>query len=147
MSRIHLDDISPGHSFGSSRRTLTEADILWFSGISGDYSPLHSDEVYVKTKTAFRGRIAQGWLVVGIQSGLRSELTRWEILAYLEATRRFREPAYPGDTLTARYTVTDVRRSTSKPDRGVVTLECEVLNEDGAVVQDGTEVFLVAARP
>lgn len=146
MADLHLEDIEPGHCFESARRTLAEADIVAFSAISGDYSPLHSDELFVREHTPFRGRIAQGWLVTTIQSGLRSELDRWEILAYLGMERRFRAPAYPGDTLQARYEVTESRRSASNPDRGVVRLDCEVVNQDAKVVQSGWEEFLVAAR-
>lgn len=147
MEPVYLEDIEPGGSFVSSRRTLTEADIVSFSGISGDYSPLHSDERFVREHTPFEGRIAQGWLVVTIQSGLRSELDRWRILAYVSMERRFREPAYPGDTLQARYRVVEVRPSSSKPDRGIVRLECEVLKQAGALVQSGADSFMVASRP
>lgn len=143
---MHLEDIEPGRAFESARRTLTEADIVAFSAISGDYSPLHSDEVFVREHTPFDGRIAQGWLVTTIQSGLRSELDRWRILAYLAMDRRFRAPVYPGDTLQARYVVAERRRSASKPDRGVVALDCEVVKDGGEVAQTGRETFLVAAR-
>lgn len=146
MERIYLEDIEAGEEFLSSRRTLTEADIAYFSGISGDRSPLHSDETFIRESTPFRGRIAQGWLIVSIQSGLRSRLDAWEILAWLEVNCRWRAPAYPGDTLQARYTVNEVRPSRSKPDRGVVTLGCEVVNQEGEVVQTSTETYLVGSR-
>jgi 3-hydroxybutyryl-CoA dehydratase len=143
---IFFDEIEPGHRFVSSRRTLTETDIVWFSGISGDYSPLHTDEVFIATETEFRGRIAQGWLTVAIASGLRSEIARWQILAYLEVDCRWRSPAYPGDTLHAEFEVTEVRPSGSRPDRGVVKLDSQVLNQDGDAVMLCTEAFMVARR-
>jgi 3-hydroxybutyryl-CoA dehydratase len=146
-SRIYFDDIVESHQFGTSRRSITEADIIWFSGISGDHSPLHTDKTFIEKNTGFGDRIAQGWLIVGIQSGLRSELMRWEILAYLEAERQFAVPAYPGDTIEAMYKVAKVKRSKSKPDRGVVHLSCQVINQNGDVVQEGSEVFLVATQP
>jgi acyl dehydratase len=143
---ISLDDLAVGHEFVSARRTVAEADIIAFSAATGDYSPLHADEVFVREHTDFRGRIAQGWLVVTIQSGLRSEIDRWQILAYAGMERRFRAPVYPGDTLQARYRVDDIRPSRSKPDRGVVTLSCDVVNQDGEAVCTGTETFIVG-RP
>jgi len=146
MQDVCFEDLSLGDTFTSARRTLTEADIVSFSAITGDYSPLHADEVFVREKTDLRGRIAQGWLVVTIQSGLRSEIDRWRILAYLEMERSFRAPAYPGATLHARYTVEELRPSSSKPDRGVVTLRCEVLDETGQLIADGFEKFLVSTR-
>jgi acyl dehydratase len=143
---IALEDIAEGHEFVSSRRTLFDADIASFCALTGDYSPLHADEVFIEENTDFGGRIAQGWLIVTLQSGLRCEIDRWQILAYAGMDRRFREPVYPGDTLHARYRVDSVRPSSSKPDRGVVTLTCDVVNQDGATVADGTETFIVARR-
>ena len=143
---IALDDIAEGHEFVSARRTLFDADITSFCAITGDYSPLHADEVFIEQNTTFDGRIAQGWLIVTIQSGLRCEIDRWQILAYAGMERRFRDPVYPGDTLQAHYRVDSVRPSSSKPDRGVVTLSCDVLNQHGATVADGTETFIVARR-
>lgn len=141
---ISLDDIAVGREFSSARRTVAEADILSFSALTGDYSPLHADEVFVREQTPFRGRIAQGWLIVTIQSGLRSEIDRWRILAYVAMQRSFRAAVYPGDTIHAEYRVDEVRASTSKPDRGVVVLTCVVFNQDGATVCHGSETFLVA---
>jgi acyl dehydratase len=141
---IALDDIAVGHEFESARRTVAEADIISFSAATGDYSPLHADEVFIREHTPFRGRIAQGWLIVTIQSGLRSEIDRWQILAYVGMERSFRAPVYPGDTIQAKYRVDDVRPSRSKPDRGVVTLACDVVNQDGESVCTGTETFLIA---
>jgi acyl dehydratase len=141
---ISLDEIHVGHEFTSARRTVAEADIISFSAATGDYSPLHSDEVFIRENTGFRGRIAQGWLVITIQSGLNSEIDRWNIVAYAAMDRSFRDPVYPGDTIQARYRVEDVRPSRSKPDRGVVTLHCDVVNQDGAIVATGTETFIVA---
>jgi len=144
---IYLEDIPDNHSFGTSRRSLSEADIVSFCAITGDHSPLHTDLTFIAKETPFKEKIAQGWLALSIQSGLRSEIDRWRILAYLEAERNFRTPAYPGDTLEAKYQVTEIRRSKSKPDRGIVRLLCKVLNQNGEVVQDGYEAFLVATRP
>lgn len=142
---VTLDRIEVGEEFRSVRRTLTEADIQQFSAITGDYSPLHSDDVFVRENTDFRGRLAQGWLVVALQSGLRCAVGTWRILAYLSTSRKFVAPVYPGDTIHAEYRVEEVRRSRSKPDRGVVVLACTVVNQDGEAVVTGSEAFLVEA--
>jgi acyl dehydratase len=144
LQDISLDDLEVGHEFRSARRTVTEADIVSFAAATGDYSSLHSDELYVREHTDFRSRIAHGWLVITIQSGLRCELERWRIVAYAAMDRSFRAPVYPGDTIHAVYRVNEVRPSRSKPDRGVVTLDCEVLNQDGEAVCTGTETFILA---
>lgn len=146
MGRIYLEDIEVGQEGTSARRTVTEADVMAFCGVSGDFNPLHTDELFIREETPFRGRIAHGLLVLAISSGLRSEADDWLVIAYLEAQRRFLAPTYPGDTIEARWRVESVRRSRSRPETGVVTLSVEVVNQDGEVVQAGTDVLLVGAR-
>jgi acyl dehydratase len=144
MSDVRLEQITEGMRFKSGRRSVTETDIVSFSAITGDYSPLHSDLEYIRNHTPFRDRLAQGWLLVTIESGLSSALKSWNILAYLGMDRRFIEPVYPGDTVHARYEVESVRASTSRPTGGVVQLKTEIVNQHGDVVCTGHETFFVA---
>jgi len=145
---VYLEDLEPGTEFVSAGRTVTEADIVAFAGLSGDYNPLHTDEVWVRAHTPFSGRIAHGALVLSISEGLRTPvLDELEVLAFVEITRSFVAPTYPGDTIHARWAVTGRRRSRSRPSAGVVTLTVEVEKQDGTVVQHGTDVYLVAVRP
>jgi acyl dehydratase len=117
-----------------------------FCGVSGDFNPLHTDEVFIREETPFRARIAHGLLVLAMSSGLRSDADDWHVIAYLEAQRRFLAPTYVGDTIQARWRVESVRRSRSRPDAGVVELSVEVVNQDGEVVQAGKDVLLVGAH-
>lgn len=145
---LYLDDLSPDQEFTSVGRTITEADIVAFAGISGDFNPLHTDATWVAANTQFRDRIAHGLLVLSASSGLRTKgFDELAVLAYMEVTRRMTAPVYPGDTIRARYVVTDVRPSRSKPDRGVLTLSAEITNQHGETVQAGSDVVLVATRP
>jgi len=147
MARISYDDIEIGRRIVTLRRTVTEADIANFAGLSGDFNPLHTDEQWVREQTPFRGRIAHGLLSTAIASGLQSEYAYdWDIVAYLECLRRFQAPVYPGDTIQARYEVVDKRASKSNPETGVVSLEIELVNQDGDVVQSGRDVVLMARR-
>jgi len=146
MARIYFEDIEPGQESTSARRTITEADIMAFCGISGDFNPLHTDAIFIREETPFRERIAHGLLVLSIASGLRSDLDGWHLIAYLGEDRRFTAPTYAGDTIHARWRVDSVRRSRSRPETGVVTLSVEVVNQDGVVVQAGTDVVLVGTR-
>jgi 3-hydroxybutyryl-CoA dehydratase len=144
----YLEDLEPGQRFLSGGRTMTEADIVAFAGISGDFSPLHTDEQWVRDHTPFTGRIAHGLLVLSVSSGLRTPgLDDLEVIAYLEETRAFVAPTYPGDTIRARWTVRELRRSGSRPTTGVVTVDVEVFKQDETVVQRGHDVWLVAAAP
>ena len=108
---IHFEEIQSGRRVVTARRTITEADILWFCGLSGDFNPLHTDIEFIREHTPFRDRIAHGHLVLTITGGLRSELDAWQIIAYLDCQRRFLAPVYAGDTIHAVYVVTEVRPS------------------------------------
>jgi 3-hydroxybutyryl-CoA dehydratase len=144
---IYFEDIEIGQEATTARRTITEADILWFCGLSGDFNPLHTDVEFIREHTPFRERIAHGHLVLSITGGLRSELDGWQIVAYLDCRRRFLEPVYANDTIHAVNRVTETRPSRSRPEMGVVTYEVETWNQDGVLVQHGTDVVLVGRRP
>ena len=143
---VYFDEVEEGLRVTSARRTITDADVMNFAGVSGDFNPLHTDDIFVREETPFRGRIAHGLLGLAIGSGLRSDLDAWLVLAYLTASRDFVGPIYPGDTIWVEYEVTEKRASRSKPDRGVVTLAVELKNQDGEVVQRGTDVLLLGRR-
>jgi acyl dehydratase len=84
--------------------------------------------------------------VLSVESGLSSDADEWAMGTYLEETRRFVEPVLPGDEIHSVSEVTEVRRSRSKPDRGIVTLRVETRNQRDEVVLEGTDVIMVGAR-
>ncbi|MSO95459.1 MAG: hypothetical protein EXQ81_06655 [Thermoleophilia bacterium] len=143
---IYFEDIEAGREVTTARRTITDADILWFCGISGDFNPLHTDIEFIREHTPFRDRIAHGHLILSITGGLRSELDSWRIIAYLDCQRRFLAPVYAGDTVHAAYLVTEVRPSASRPGTGVVVCEIRALNQAGEIVQQGADVLLIGSR-
>jgi 3-hydroxybutyryl-CoA dehydratase len=145
---VYLDDLEPGMEFTSVGRTVTEADIMTFAGVSGDYNLLHVNEPWVLENTPFRGRIAHGLLILAMQSGMRTEgLFGLEVIAYLEETRKFTAPTYPGDTIRVVTRVDEARKSASRPGMGVLRTTVEVRNQDDVVVQSGTDAMLIACRP
>jgi acyl dehydratase len=146
VSRISFDEIKQGHTVRTAGRTVTEADIVNFAGLSGDFNPLHTDELWVRENTDFAGRIAHGILALAISGGLKSEVDDWDVLAYLECTRRFVAPVFPSDTIRTVYTVAETRPSRSRDDRGIVVVDVELHNQDGEVVQSGQDTYLVARR-
>lgn len=139
---IRFDDIAVGDRFATASRTIFDADILAFAGVSGDFNRLHVDDEFAKT-TPYGRRIAHGMLTASVVTGLRSRIDDYAMLGFLETTRRFRGPVFPGDTITAHFTVTETRASQSNPARGVVTLACEVRNQRGEVVQEGTDILML----
>jgi acyl dehydratase len=143
---VYLEDIEVGQTFRSETRVVTAEDIARFCQVSGDFNTLHTDDTAAHA-AGFRERIAHGLLVLSITSGLSDAASDWALNAYLEETRVFVAPVYPGDAIRTVTRVTEVRRSTSRPDRGIVRTAVEVVNQDGEVVQSGIDVAMVAARP
>jgi acyl dehydratase len=106
------------------------------------------NEPWVRENTPFRGRIAHGLLILAMQSGMRTPgLFGLEVIAYLEETRKMTAPTYPGDTIHVVTRVEETRRSESRPGMGIMRTTVEVRNQDGVVVQHGTDVMLIACRP
>jgi acyl dehydratase len=144
----YLEDLREGSEYLSAARTIRKQDIMAFAGLSGDFSPLHTDDEWVRKNTPFSSRIAHGALVFSISQGLRTPvIDDIAVLAFLGFERTLVGPVYPGDTITARWTVSQVRRSRSSPDRGIACLQVAVVNQDGTIVQRGSDTYLAAARP
>ncbi len=147
MVTVFLDDIEVGAEYESEPRTVEQDDIARFADLSGDFNPLHVDPEWVRHNTEYTQCIAHGLLMLAIGSGLRCPgLDDWHIQAYLAVNRRMVAPAYPGDTVRAKSVVTDVRRSTSRPESGIVKVEVALINQDGHTLQSGTDTYLVGAR-
>jgi 3-hydroxybutyryl-CoA dehydratase len=145
---VYLEDLREGAEYRSAARLITEGDITAFAELSGDFSPLHTDDAWVRENTPFSGRIAHGALVFAVSQGLRTPVVDdIAVIAFLEFERTLAGPVYPGDVIRACWTVAEVRRSRSRPDRGVARLRVDVVNQDGTVVQRGRDTYLAAARP
>lgn len=144
---LYFEDIEVGTQWVSGRRTVTEADIGAFAGVSGDFNPLHTDEI-TAAASGYGGRIAHGALVLSIATGLRQQMGLFEGThrGLLELRSwKFLAPVRAGDTIDTVSTVTELRL-TSKGDRGLVTQRVDVRNQDGEIVQGGELVMLLAAR-
>ena len=87
---LHFEDFAEGQSFVTSGRTITDADIVLFSGLSGDHTRLHLDEVYARTSTPYGGRVAHGMLGVSIMTGLIAQLGTMHDTAIVRQRQGFR---------------------------------------------------------
>jgi acyl dehydratase len=143
---LHFEDFEVGTETVTDSRTVTEADVFAFAGLSGDYNPLHVDAEFAKS-TPFGERIAHGLLGLAIASGLtaRTGAIEGTTLAFVGMEWRFKAPILFGDTITVRSGVAE-KRETSKPDRGIVRFEVQVVNQRGEVVQEGTQTLLMKRR-
>lgn len=149
MVEFYFEDLEVGARFTSPGRTVTEADIVNFAGLSGDYMPLHTDAEYAKN-TIFGERIAHGLLGLIIASGLftRTELAGGitnTVIALLGVTWGFKGPIKIGDTVHLEVEVVD-KKETSKGDRGIVTLKRRLINQRGELVQEGETPLMVKRR-
>ena len=145
-SRRYFDEISVGEEYESPGRTVTEADIVLFAGISGDYNPVHTDAELMKT-SIFGERIAHGLLALSIQSGLLARAMRpYATMAFTGLRWKFKGPIKIGDTIRVRGKVT-AKKETSKTDRGLITLQRTVVNQRDEVVQEGETDLMIERRP
>lgn len=148
MRGMYWEEWEIGAEFESPARTVTEADIVMFAGLSGDYNPLHVNEEYCKT-TIFGTRIAHGPLVYAITAGLLFQLHLYDdtLIAFLGFENlKFTGPVKPGDTIHAKIKVLE-KRETSRPDRGVMKRELRVFNQRDEVVQEAVQNFLLKRKP
>jgi 3-hydroxybutyryl-CoA dehydratase len=144
----YIEDLREGSEYLSASRTISNHDIAAFAGLSGDFSPLHTDDEWARENTPFSGRIAHGALIFSLSQGLRTPvIDDIAVVAFLGFERTLVAPVYPADTIRARWTVSQVRRSRSRPDRGIARLSVAVVNQDGTIVQRGSDTYLAAARP
>ena len=149
--RRWFDDLQVGDSLLTHRRTVGEADIVAFGGISGDFFYMHFDEVAAK-ETQFGKRIAHGYFVLAAAAGLFVSPAPGPVLAnYGLDTLRFVKPVGIGDTIRARLTCKrkiDRGRTDDKGQgQGVVAWDVEVTNQGGELVASYDILTLVAKRP
>jgi acyl dehydratase len=148
MTGLYWEEWEVGAEFTSPARTVTEADIVMFAGLSGDYNPLHVNEEYCRT-TPFGGRIAHGPLIYAMAAGLIFQLHLYDdtLIGFLGFdSLKFTKPVKAGDTIRAKLKVIE-KRETSNRERGIMKRELRVINQRNEVVQEGVQVFLLKRKP
>lgn len=115
-------------------KTITEADIVMFAGITTDCNPIHLDEEYAK-KTVFKRRIAHGILVSGLISSVLAGKLPGPGCIYMGQDLKFTAPVFIGDTITARVEITELR-----DDKKIVKLSTICTNQEGKEVIVGSAV-------
>jgi acyl dehydratase len=117
-------------------RTIEQPDIDAFASVTGDHNPVHVDEEFAKT-TRFGTRIAHGMLTASLISAVLANKLPGEGSVYLGQTLKFVAPVFPGDEITARVTVKEIRE-----DKPIMKLETICLNQRGEVVIRGEATVL-----
>jgi len=143
----YFEGFEVGDTVVTAGRTITEADVVNFAGVAGDFTQIHVNAEFAR-QGAFGRRVAHGLLGLSVASGLLAQLGLVEgtVLAFRELTWKFSLPVFLGDTLHVRATVSELR-SELRLGGGAITFDVQVLNQQERVVQQGRWVLLVAGRP
>jgi acyl dehydratase len=143
---VYFEDVPLGEEYTSPGRTVTEADIVIFAGLSGDYNVLHTDAEHMKS-SLFGERIAHGLLGLSIQQGLLDRVIPGQTVGPLAAVKwKFKGPIKIGDTIHVEARVT-AKKDGEKAGWGLITVERRVVNQRGEVVQEGETDHEVGRRP
>ncbi len=122
-------------------KTITEADIYMFAGITGDVNPAHLNESYAK-KTPFKKRIAHGMLTAGYISAILGNQLPGPGTIYLGQELKFMAPVFIGDTITVRVEVAELL-----PEKNRVRLKTTCTNQDGKLVLTGEALVMAPKEP
>jgi 3-hydroxybutyryl-CoA dehydratase len=144
---LYFEEFAVGDSLTTVGRTITEADIVGFAALTGDWNQMHTDAVY-SAGSMFGERVAHGLLGLSVASGLAVRLGFMDetVLAFMGLDWKFRNPIRIGDTIHVRGTVTETRPM-ARLGGGLVTFTLEVLNQHDEVTQKGTWTILVKSQP
>lgn len=144
---LFFDDIEVGAACVSPAYEVTEARVMAYAELSGDFTPVHTDEQYART-THFGTRVAHGLLGLSIADGLKTQST----LAFQPGMSlgwewKFVAPIKLGDVVRVRFSVASKRLSGSRPGWGIVVLPSELVNQRDEVVQCGEHRVMIPCRP
>lgn len=141
--KYFYDDLSAGAGFQTGRIIVTEAQIVAFAGVTGDFFDVHMDDDFARAQ-GFPGRIAHGLLGLCLIDGLknRSDVQLQAVASLGWKDWSFKAPILPGDSIGAMITVGEMRL-TSSGDRGIVHLGFDVRNQNDVMVQAGRNALLM----
>ena len=144
---LYFEQFATGQELLTAGRTITEADIVAFAGLSGDFNQIHTDAVYAAAGP-FGRRVAHGLLVQSIASGLavQTGFIEGTVLAFRELTCKFSLPVYIDDTIRVRLVIAD-KKAMPRLGGGLLEMKYSVLNQAEKSVQRGEWLMLVKSMP
>ena len=145
---LYLDEYTLGQEFVTPARTFTESDTVFFGCLTGDLHPNHFDREKM-SHGQFGQRITHGLMGLAYSHGLlfQIDLLRDSAIAFLAVEDwQFKKPIFMGDTVHCRVKVAEIHPSRSKPDRGVLKLYIEMVNQDGEICQTGIQTLMMRAH-
>ncbi len=144
--RLSFEDLEVGATWDTRGRTITEADVVTYAGLAGNFEPIHMDEQYARA-TPFGSRLVHGPLVVDIAIGLGNmDGPRMATIAGTDLNCRFLKPVKIGDTIHVRWMIEDKVLEEARA-RGRIVSRLDVYNQREELVQQARLVRLVICRP
>jgi acyl dehydratase len=144
---LYFEEFETGYKVTTNGRTISEADIMGFAGLSGDWNPMHTDAEYAR-KEMFGERVAHGLLGLSIASGLalQTGFLNHTVEAFTGLDWKFRAPIKIGDTIVVEAEVKDKKLAPGGAS-GFVEFNVNVKNQRGERVQRGTWMIVVKCKP
>ena len=145
---LYFEEFEIGKHITTAGRTITEADVIAFASLSGDYNPIHCDAEYAST-TPFSRRVAFGLLGLSIASGLavNTGLLEDTLLAFREiGAWKFSLPVFIGDTIHVLMEVVE-KKALPRLGGGSVVIKLDVRNQDNKTVMRGHWSVLIKSQP
>lgn len=142
----HFEEFEVGQTIGTAGRTITEADVVRFAGLTGDFNQIHTDAVYA-ADSMFEQRIAHGMLVLSIAVGLATQtgIIDGTTLAFRDVNTKFKSPVFLGDTVRVEIEIVALK-ALARLGGGNVTMKYKVLNQRNETVMRGEWGMLIKSR-
>jgi acyl dehydratase len=150
MAGLYFDEFTVGQTFQHSlRRTITEADNVWFTALTHNPAFLHLDEEYCRTHTEFGQRIVNSAFTLGLMVGITvGDTTLGTTVANLGWDEvRFPKPLFHGDTVRVESEVLEMRESKSRPNQGIVIFAHRAYNQKNELVAHCKRSALMLKKP
>ncbi len=150
MAGLYFEEFYSGQLFDHKlRRTITEADNVFFSALTHNPAPLHLDEEYCRNETEYGQRVVNSCLTLGLMVGISvGDTTQGTTVANLGWDEvRFPKPLFHGDTLRVESEVIELRDSKSRPDNGIVIFEHRSFNQHDQLVATCKRSALMLREP
>jgi 3-hydroxybutyryl-CoA dehydratase len=143
----YFEEIEIDKTMVTRGRTVTEADIVQFAALTGDYNPMHTNAEYMKAHPMGQ-RVAHGMLTLSYAVGQLYQLGFMErtVLAFRGFEMKFSLPVFIGDTTHVRLTVKE-KKEMKRLGGGIISAEIKIVNQDGKTVQSGMMELLIASKP
>jgi acyl dehydratase len=142
----YFEQFEIGQQLVTASRTITEADIVNFAGMTGDYNQIHTDAEFAANDT-FGQRVAHGMLVQSIATGLavQSGIIEGTVLAFREQSAKFSLPVFIGETVHVKLEITEIK-ALPRLGGGTINMKYAIYNQHGKAVQRGDWVMLIKSQ-